>query len=71
MYSSIPTVSRSAESRILNVQDSALSRLTKKYSSQGAKKLLAAPLDRVELASARLQYERLDQLTIEVLLGAR
>ena len=55
----------------INAQDPALSRLTKKYSSQNAKKLLAAPLDRVELAKARLPYERLDQLTFEVLTGVR
>lgn len=56
---------------IINKQDANLSKLTKKYSSQNAKKLLAAPLDRVELAKARLPYEELDQLTAEVLLGVR
>jgi xylose isomerase len=55
----------------INVQDAGLSKLTKKFSKDGAKKLLAAPLDRVELAKARLPYERLDQLTLEILLGAR
>ena len=34
-------------------------------------KLLEAPLDRVELAKARLPYEELDQLTMEVLMGVR
>jgi xylose isomerase len=48
-----------------------ISRLTKKFSKANAKKLLAAPLDRVELAKARLPYEELDQLTAEVLLGVR
>ena len=57
--------------REVNVEDPSLSRLTKGYSSQNAKKLLAAPLDRVELAKARLPYERLDQLTMEVLMGVR
>jgi hypothetical protein len=33
--------------------------------------LLGASLDRRVLASRGLQYEKLDQLTIEVLLGAR
>ena len=33
--------------------------------------LLAAPFDRTALASRGLGYEKLDQLTIEVLLGAR
>ena len=55
----------------INVQDPEVSRLTKKYSSQNAKKLLAAPLDRVDLAKARLPYEQLDQLTMEVLMGVR
>jgi xylose isomerase len=48
-----------------------VSRLTKKFSKDNAKKLLAAPLDRVELAKARLPYEQLDQLTLEVLMGVR
>ncbi|HMB94593.1 MAG TPA: hypothetical protein VKK61_01000, partial [Tepidisphaeraceae bacterium] len=53
----------------INVQDSALSKLTAKYSSGNAKKLLASPLDREELATAPLPYERLDQLTMELLMG--
>lgn len=57
--------------KIINVQDANLSKLTKKFSPQNAKKLLAAPLDRVELAKARLPYEQLDQLTMEVLMGVR
>ncbi len=55
----------------INVQDSATSKLTVKYSSENAKKLLAAPLNREELATAPLHYERLDQLTMEVLMGVR
>ncbi|HSV16069.1 MAG TPA: xylose isomerase [Tepidisphaeraceae bacterium] len=55
----------------INVQDAGLSKLTKKFNAANAKKLLAAPLDRVELAKARLPYERLDQLTMEVIMGAR
>jgi xylose isomerase len=55
----------------VNVEDSALSKLTKKYSDQNAKKLLAVPLDRVELAKAPLPYEKLDQLTMEMLMGVR
>lgn len=54
----------------INTQD-AVSKLTKKYSAQNAKKLLAAPLDRVALAQRGLPYERLDQLTMEVLMGVR
>ncbi|HZZ45076.1 MAG TPA: xylose isomerase [Tepidisphaeraceae bacterium] len=55
----------------INVQDAGLSKLTKSFSSANAKKLLAAPLDRIELAKARLPYERLDQITMELLMGVR
>ena len=41
------------------------------YSSAAAQKLLATSYDRVALAQKGLQYERLDQLTIELLLGVR
>ncbi|MGD0461973.1 MAG: xylose isomerase [Tepidisphaeraceae bacterium] len=57
--------------KTVNVQDSALSKLTAKYSKANARKLLDAPLDRIELAAAPLPYERLDQLTMEVLMGVR
>ena len=57
--------------KLINVHDANLSKLTKRYSSGNAKKLLAAPLDRIELAKARLPYERLDQLTMEVITGVR
>jgi xylose isomerase len=43
----------------------------KEYSSQGASALLAHDFDRVALASKGLHYERLDQLTIDILLGVR
>lgn len=55
----------------INVQDQGLSKLTREYSTGNARKLLESPLDREELAKARLPYERLDQLTMEVLLGTR
>ncbi len=48
-----------------------LSKLTRSYSSQNAKKLLAAPLDRIELAKIPLPYEKLDQLTMELIMGVR
>jgi xylose isomerase len=56
---------------VINAGDPGLSKLTKKYSTGNASKLLAAPLDRVELAKARLPYEQLDQLTMEILMGVR
>jgi xylose isomerase len=55
----------------INVGDANYEKLTKKFSAGNAKKLLASPLDRVELAKARLPYERLDQLTMEVIMGVR
>src|SRR6185436_11089941 len=42
-----------------------------KYSASGRDTLLGANLDRVALAARGLSYERLDQLTMEVLLGVR
>jgi xylose isomerase len=55
----------------INVEDAGLSKLTKRFSAGNARKLLEAPLDRIELAKARLPYEQLDQLTMEVLMGVR
>jgi xylose isomerase len=42
-----------------------------KYTRAKAEGLKAMPLDRVKLASKPLPYERLDQLTIDILLGVR
>src|SRR3954470_17524813 len=53
----------------VNAEDGGLSRLTRKYSGGNAKKLLEADLDRTKLAAAPLPYERLDQLTMEVIMG--
>lgn len=55
----------------INEDDAAMARLTKRFSAANAKKLLIAPLDRVALAARPLPYERLDQLTMEVLMGIR
>jgi xylose isomerase len=55
----------------INIEDQQLSKLTKKFSDGNASKLLAAPLDRIELAKAPLPYEKLDQLTMEILMGVR
>ncbi len=55
----------------INVEDVGMSKLTRKYSAGNAKKLLEAPLDRIELAKARLPYEQLDQLSNEVIMGVR
>src|SRR5262249_37167600 len=55
----------------MNVEDGSLSKLTRKFSPANAKKLLDADLNRVKLAKARLPYEKLDQLTMELLMGVR
>jgi xylose isomerase len=57
--------------RLVNVRDNSLAKLTTKFSLANAKKLLDEPLDRVELADSPLPYERLDQLTMELLMGVR
>lgn len=57
--------------KIINVEDSGMSKLTRRFSADSAKKLLNARLDRVELAKARLPYEKLDQLTMEIIMGVR
>ena len=41
------------------------------YTSAGAKALLGYEFDRKALASKKLPYERLDQITIDILLGVR
>ena len=41
------------------------------YSREKATKVKELPLDRVELARKPLPYERLDQLTVDILLGVR
>jgi xylose isomerase len=41
------------------------------YSRARADRIKALPLDRIQLANKPLQYERLDQLTVDILLGVR
>lgn len=52
-------------------EDAALAKLMKKYSKDNATKLKAAKLDPVALAKKRLPYERLDQIVVDILMGAR
>jgi xylose isomerase len=42
-----------------------------RYSQQGAAQLLTHTFDREEILKKRLPYERLDQLTVDLLLGVR
>ncbi|MCC6239551.1 MAG: xylose isomerase [Phycisphaerales bacterium] len=55
----------------INVEEQLLSKLVRRFSPGNAKKLLNTELDRKRLAQAPLPYEKLDQLTMEVLMGIR
>ncbi len=55
----------------VNAAAPAVSKLTKKFTKKNAKALLAADLDRVQLAKAKLPYEKLDQLTMEIIMGVQ
>jgi xylose isomerase len=59
--------------RKVNVETAAggVAKLVSKFSPLNGRKLLEARLDRVELANMPLPYERLDQLTMEILMGVR
>ncbi len=57
--------------RTINRDDESVSKLTKKFSESNATKLLATMFDRAALSNAPLPYERLDQLTMELLMGVR
>ena len=41
------------------------------YTPEAARNILDAPLDRHRLARRKLRHERLDQLTVDLLLGVR
>lgn len=55
----------------INADDGSTDAYKGAYSSEKAQKLKAADFDRVALGARGLPYERLDQLTIELLLGIR
>jgi xylose isomerase len=55
----------------INADDGSLTALTGKYTPAKAAGLKARTFDRVALGKRGLKYERLDQLTVEVLTGAR
>ena len=55
----------------IHAQDAGAAALLAPYSRAAADALKAASFDRVALGQRDLRYERLDQLTVEVLLGAR
>ena len=55
----------------INVDDGSMGAMTGAYSPNKASALKSYPFDRQALGSRGLQYERLDQLTIDLLLGVR
>ena len=55
----------------VNADDGSMSQFFGKYSAEKAAALKAQPFDRTAISSRGLRYERLDQLTIDLLLGAR
>ncbi|MBE3039142.1 MAG: xylose isomerase, partial [Chloroflexi bacterium] len=55
----------------VNTDDGSMSTYFGKYSAKKATALKDRPFDRVAIASRGLKYERLDQLTIDLILGAR
>ncbi|HWG84206.1 MAG TPA: xylose isomerase [Deinococcales bacterium] len=57
--------------RNYQVQDEELAGLTRKYSRENATKLVTRDFDRVALGRRGPGLERLDQLTVELLLGVR
>ncbi len=55
----------------INADDGSMNQYFGKYSSEKAGALKAQAFDRSAIAGRGLKYERLDQLTVEVLLGVR
>ena len=55
----------------INVEDEELAPYFGQYSAEKATALKDHPFDRLEIAKPGLGYERLDQLTVDILLGAR
>ena len=55
----------------INADDGSMNPFFGEYSSAKANALKAQTFDRLSLASRGLQYERLDQLTVEILTGVR
>ena len=53
----------------IKIEDPAMQQFLGMYSNDKAKALKAFTFDRPKIASRGLKYERLDQLTIDLLLG--
>ena len=55
----------------INVDDGSYAYLSAGYSRETAAKLKATPFDRLSMGARALPYERLDQLTFDLLMGVR
>jgi len=55
----------------INADDGSMNQYLGKYSAEKVEALRRATFDRVALGRRGLKYERLDQLTIDLLLGIR
>jgi len=55
----------------INADDGSMSGFFGKYSAEKAKALKAQSFDRAAISARGLKYERLDQLTVDLLLGTR
>ncbi len=55
----------------INADDGSMNQYFGKYSTEKAKALQGQTFDRSAIAGRGLKYEKLDQLTVEILLGAR
>ena len=55
----------------INADDGSMDQYFGKYSAEKARALKAQPFDRAAISAKGRQYERLDQLTIDLLLGVR
>ena len=55
----------------IHADDGSMSQYFGAYSPEKAKALKAQPFDRTAISAIGRQYERLDQLTIDLLLGVR
>jgi xylose isomerase len=55
----------------INIHDEKLDKLTSGFSPESVKQLKSLKFDRKTLGARGLPYERLDQLTVEILMGVR
>jgi xylose isomerase len=54
---------------LAEIEETNKTNLVGKFTKEGSAKLLSTEFDRHQLASKGLKYERLDQLTMDILFG--